>query len=89
MRSWASKSWCVEEFMNGQTQLISGVMKIIFPNSTIEMKMGEPLSIARILEQVRINPSEVIVSRNGKLVPEDAVANDDDVIRIIRIAHGG
>jgi sulfur carrier protein ThiS len=51
--------------------------------------VGESLSISHILDRLRINPSEVIVSRNGKLVPEDAVAGDDDVIRIIRIAHGG
>jgi sulfur carrier protein ThiS len=64
-------------------------MKIILPDSTTETIAGEPLSISRILDQLQINPSEVIVSRNGKLVPEDAVAGDDDVIRIIRIAHGG
>ena len=50
---------------------------------------GEPACISRILDRLGINPSEVIVSRNGKLVPEDAVANGDDEIRIIRIAHGG
>ncbi|MDO9550567.1 MAG: MoaD/ThiS family protein [Methanoregula sp.] len=64
-------------------------MKIILPDSTTETMVGEPLSINRILDRLQINPSEVIVSRNGKLVPEDAVAGDDDVIRIIRIAHGG
>jgi sulfur carrier protein ThiS len=64
-------------------------MKIILPDSTTETMVGESLSISHILDRLRINPSEVIVSRNGKLVPEDAVAVDDDVIRIIRIAHGG
>ena len=64
-------------------------MKIIFPDSTTETIVGEPVSISRILDRWGINPSEVIVSRNGKLVPEDAVASGDDEIRIIRIAHGG
>ena len=64
-------------------------MKIIFPDSTIETKGGEPESISQILDRLKINPSEVIVSRNGKLVPEDAVVGGDDEIRIIRIAHGG
>ena len=64
-------------------------MKIIFPDSMTETMGGEPVSIARILHLRGINPSEVIVSRNGKLVPEDAVAGGDDEIRIIRIAHGG
>lgn len=64
-------------------------MKIILPDLTTEIVTGESQSITRILIRLQINPSEVIVSRNGKLVPEDAVAGDDDVIRIIRIAHGG
>jgi sulfur carrier protein ThiS len=64
-------------------------MKIILPDLTTETIVGDPLSISRILDRLRINPSEVIVSRNGKLVPEDAVAGDDDLIRIIKIAHGG
>jgi sulfur carrier protein len=64
-------------------------MKIIFPDTTTETVVGGSVSIGRILDRLGINPSEVIVSRNGKLVPEDAVAANDDVIRIIRIAHGG
>jgi sulfur carrier protein len=64
-------------------------MKIFFPDSTTETIGVEPVSIGRILQQRGINPSEVIVSRNGKLVPEDAVAGGNDEIRIIRIAHGG
>ncbi len=64
-------------------------MKIFFPDSTTKITAGEPVSIGWILQQRDINPSEVIVSRNGKLVPEDAVASGDDEIRIIRIAHGG
>lgn len=64
-------------------------MKIIFPDSTTETIVSEPVSIGQILDRLKINPSEVIVSRNGKLVPEDAVVGGDDEIRIIRIAHGG
>lgn len=64
-------------------------MKIILPDSTIQECPGDPACILVILGRLGINPSEVIVSRNGKLVPEDAVARDDDEIRIIRIAHGG
>jgi sulfur carrier protein ThiS len=64
-------------------------MKIILPDSTTETMAGGPVSISDILDQRGFIPNEVIVSRNGKLVPEDAVAADDDVIRIIRIAHGG
>jgi sulfur carrier protein len=64
-------------------------MKIILPDAKIQEVPGDPASLLVILDRLGINPAEVIVSRNGKLVPEDAVARGDDEIRIIRIAHGG
>ena len=64
-------------------------MKIILPNSTINIMQVDPVSITSILDKLTINPSDVIVSRNGKLVPEDTLIGGDDEIRIIRIAHGG
>jgi sulfur carrier protein len=64
-------------------------MKIILPNSTINIMQVDPVSITSILDKLTINPSDVIVSRNGKLVPEDTLISGDDEIRIIRIAHGG
>ena len=64
-------------------------MKIILPSSTINIMQEDPVSITSILDKLNINPSEVLVSRNGKLVPEDSLIGGDDEIRIIRIAHGG
>ena len=64
-------------------------MKIILPNTTINIMPEDPVCITSILDKFNINPSEVIVSRNGKLVPEDTLIGGDDEIRIIRIAHGG
>lgn len=48
-----------------------------------------PASVEQILSDLGINPLEVIISRNGTLVPEDTVVEADDEIRIIRISHGG
>jgi len=48
-----------------------------------------PASVEQILSDLGINPLEVIISRNGTLVPEDAIVEADDEIRIIRISHGG
>ena len=64
-------------------------MKIILPYSTINIMPEDPVCITSILDKLHINPSEVIVSRNGKMVPEDTLIGGDDEIRIIRIAHGG
>lgn len=45
--------------------------------------------IEDILRDLEINPVEVIVSKNGKVVSELDIAKPDDQIRIIRIIHGG
>lgn len=64
-------------------------MNIILPDrSTREMGAG-PVTVEALLSDLGFDPIEVIVSRNGTLVTEDAVVANDDEIRIIRIAHGG
>ena len=52
------------------------------------MEQG-PGTVAALLQEMGINPLEVMVARNGTLVPEQAAIGGDDEIRIIRIAHGG
>jgi sulfur carrier protein len=64
-------------------------MKLILPDRSERVIAGENVPLDTILRNEGINPLEVIVSRNGTLVPEDAVVGGDDVIRLIRIAHGG
>jgi sulfur carrier protein len=64
-------------------------MKLILPDRTIQVTDPAPATIEKILQREGINPLEVMVSRNGKLVPEDTLVSGDDEIRIIRISHGG
>jgi sulfur carrier protein ThiS len=64
-------------------------MKIILPDKVIQVVNRSPATAEQILCDLGINPREVIVSRNGILVPESTVMKADDEIRIIRIAHGG
>ncbi|MGA2917310.1 MoaD/ThiS family protein [Methanoregula sp.] len=64
-------------------------MKLILPDRTERVIAGRPVPLDQILLAEGINPHEVIVSRNGMLIPEDTVVGDDDEIRLIRIAHGG
>lgn len=64
-------------------------MKLILPDRTIRNLGREPLTIDTILRAEGINPIEVMVSRDGRLVTEDTVAGGDDELRVIRISHGG
>lgn len=64
-------------------------MRIILPDkSHKELQITESI-IEDILRDLKINPVEVVVARNGKVVSElDRVGNEDEMM-IIRIVHGG
>ena len=64
-------------------------MKLILSDHDIRIFEHIPASVEQILLEQGINPLEVIVSRNGKLLSEDTVIQERDEVRIIRIAHGG
>ncbi len=57
-------------------------------------KSSKELHIARaaildILRDLGINPEEVIIARNGRVVSELDMVGDEDEMKIIKIVHGG
>jgi len=64
-------------------------MKLILPDRSTRVIDPTPATIETIMQREGINPLEVMVSRDGKLVTEDTVVSGDDELRIIRISHGG
>jgi sulfur carrier protein ThiS len=64
-------------------------MKLILPDQEIVIIDHLPAPVEQVLLDLGINPLEVIVTRNSKIISEDTVVQADDEIRIIRIAHGG
>jgi sulfur carrier protein len=64
-------------------------MKIILPDKSSRTMTTGPVSVESLLHDLGFDPIEVIVACNGTLVTEDAFVEDDDEVRIIRIAHGG
>ncbi|MDD1699664.1 MAG: MoaD/ThiS family protein [Methanoregula sp.] len=64
-------------------------MKLILSDKDVRILEHSPAPVEQILLEQGINPLEVIISRNGKLVSEDTVIETGDEIRVIRIAHGG
>ncbi len=64
-------------------------MKIAMPDgNTREIAITEA-SIEEILKEIGINPVEVIVAKNSKIVSEYETAVDSDELKIVRIVHGG
>jgi sulfur carrier protein len=64
-------------------------LKIYLPDGKQKDIDTEIITVFSLLEACQINPLEVIVTRNGQLVPEDAVVSGDDEIKVFRVAHGG
>ncbi len=64
-------------------------MRLQLPGGTTRDISGEPTTVATLLTGCNINPLEVIVTRNGRLIPEDATVSGDDEIRVFFVAHGG
>ena len=64
-------------------------MKLIFSGHGFSELERDAAPVEKILLEQGINPLDVIVSRNGKMIPGDAIVEADDEILIIRISHGG
>ena len=64
-------------------------LKIILPDGSRKEIAEKCARIEDILKQLGINPVEVIVAKNGKIVPEEETAGGSDELKIVRFVHGG
>lgn len=64
-------------------------MKIALPDGVRKEIAVEAARIEDILKELGINPEEVIVAKNGRIVSEYETAGDGDELKIVRIVHGG
>jgi sulfur carrier protein len=64
-------------------------MRVILPDGEMRAMSSGRSSIRNLLEELGINPLEVLVARNGRIVPEEDLAGEEDEIRVIRVVHGG
>ena len=49
----------------------------------------EDTTIEDVLRRLGINPVEVIVAKNGKIVSEEETVDSKDELKIVRVVHGG
>jgi len=64
-------------------------MKIRLQDGTVRSFGGETARVREVLLALDLNPAGVIVSRGGRVIPEDTVLGRDDEIRVTRVSHGG
>ena len=64
-------------------------MKIKLPSGkTEEIDLGS-LTVEELLLHLNISQGEVLVSRDGEIIPIDAVLNNDDNVNIRQVVFGG
>jgi len=64
-------------------------MKIVLDDGTIKEVKVDRAMIEDILNDLKINPVEVIVAKNGNITSEYDMVESEDQLKIIRIIHGG
>ena len=64
-------------------------MKIHLQEGTPRAFEGGPAMVSQVLLSLGVNPVEVIVSRDRRVIPEDTILGPDDEIQVIRVSHGG
>ena len=64
-------------------------MKIVLQDGSKIEIAAQDTTIENVLKRLGINPVEVIVAKNGKIVSEDETADSKDELKIVRVVHGG
>ena len=64
-------------------------MKLMLPDKSVIELSVQGRSIETILSNQGIDPLTTLISREDEIIPEDTIPDEEDVIRVIRISHGG
>ncbi len=64
-------------------------MKLMLPDQSVIEVSAEGRTIETILISQGIDPLTTLISREDEIIPEDTIPDEEDVIRVIRISHGG
>lgn len=62
-------------------------MKLILRDKTWEFK-GR-MTVREAILKAGLNPEDVLATRDGKLIQEQEIVEDDDVIRLVAVISGG
>ncbi|MBI2654250.1 MoaD/ThiS family protein [Candidatus Woesearchaeota archaeon] len=58
-------------------------------NKKAKLELNNGSVVSDLLNQLKINPVTVIVSRNNELILEDEKLNDNDEIKVLSVISGG
>ncbi len=63
-------------------------IKILLPGQAKTAKAGAK-TVLELLRKINMNPETVIVSVNGKIVPEQTKLKASDKVEVLRVVSGG
>lgn len=63
-------------------------MEIDFQDSKIQLD-ADNISVESMLKKLDINPVEVVVTQNGRIVLENSILQNGDQIKVIQVIYGG
>ncbi len=64
-------------------------MKIYIEKDNTHISRGDNCTVRELLESLKVNPSTVIVVKNGTVVLDDEILEKDDDIQILSVVSGG
>jgi sulfur carrier protein ThiS len=62
-------------------------MKLVYRDKEWEMRGG--MTARAAIKKVDLDPEAVLVVRNGELVTDDAILDEDDEVKLIAVISGG
>lgn len=63
------------------------MVTVIYRDNTWEVKPGS--TVRHIIEKVGQNPESILAVRNGKLINEETLIEDGDIIKLVAVVSGG
>ena len=64
-------------------------MKVRYEGKELEIQAKGNYRVQDLLRELKLNPEEVLVSRNGEILPESERLRDEDEVEIIKVISGG
>jgi sulfur carrier protein len=63
------------------------MVKLVLRKEEYEVKPG--MTLRHALEKIDVNREAVIATRNGEIITDDQILQDDDVIKLVAVISGG
>jgi sulfur carrier protein len=61
--------------------------RIILKNNEYEIKHG--MTVRKSLQKLCIEPDSVLITRNGELLTDDEIIQENDLIKLVPVISGG